>query len=88
MHWVECQRYQAEPWGDLVNLWYFANKHLAHIIGHVDPGSLSRVCDMGYPEPATLQFVIAEYVRHVRHHLDQIFSVADPRERTKWKRAE
>ena len=87
-HWVECQHYQAEPWRDLVNLWYFANKHLAHIIERVDRGSLSNVCDMGYPEPATLHLVISEYFRHVRHHLDQIFSGADPRERPKWKRGE
>ena len=43
---------------------------------------------MGYPEPATLQFVVAEYVRHVRHHMDQIFSGADPLKRTKWNRGE
>jgi hypothetical protein len=88
MHWVECQHYQTEPWAELVNMWYFANKHLAHVIEHIGQDSLSHVCDMGYPEPATLQFVVEDYVRHVRHHIDQIFSGADPLKRTKWKRGE
>ncbi len=85
-HWVECQHYQTESWADLVNMWYFANKHLAHVIEHIHQDSLSHTCDMGYPEPSTLRFVVEEYIRHVRHHMDQIFSGADPRSRTKWER--
>lgn len=84
MHWVKSQRYNAERWDDLVNVWYYYNKHLAHIIEHIDPKSLTNVCDMDYGKPMTLQFVAEDYVRHLRHHLDQIFSDADPRERTKW----
>jgi hypothetical protein len=64
-------------------MWYFYNKHLAHIIEHIDPGSLTNVCDMGDSTPATLQFVAEDYVHHLQHHLDQIFSNADPRERKK-----
>jgi hypothetical protein len=43
---------------------------------------------MGYPEPVTLQFVVQDYLRHLRHHIDQIFSGSDPKNRTKWKRGE
>ena len=84
-HWVNAQHYRTEPWADLVHLWYFYNKHLAYIIEHIDPGSLSHVCDMDYPKPATLQFVAEDYVRHAQHHLDQIFSEAKPDKRAKWK---
>ena len=84
-HWVECQRYRLEGWTDLVHLWYFANKHLAHIAEHIDPQSLMNVCDMGYPKPATLEFVVTDYLRHLQHHLDQIFSGVDPKERMKWE---
>jgi|SRR5437867_5066421 len=84
VHWVNSQRYRSEPWTDLVNGWYYFNKHLAHVIGHVDPKSLTNLCDMDYGEPKTLQFVIEDYVIHMRHHLDQIFSDGDPRERVKW----
>ncbi|MBI1805368.1 MAG: DinB family protein [Ignavibacteria bacterium] len=84
MHWVSSQHYRSEQWNDLVNMWYFYNKHLAHIIEHIDPKSLTNVCDMDYLKPATLQFVAEDYIRHLQHHLDQIFSDADPRERAKW----
>jgi hypothetical protein len=79
-HWVNSQWYRTEPWDDLVNLWYFYNKHLAFIIEHIDPGSLSHMCDVDYPKPATLQFVVEDYVRHLQHHIDQIFSDTGPGE--------
>ena len=27
LHWVNSQHYKSEPWTDIVNLWYFYNKH-------------------------------------------------------------
>jgi hypothetical protein len=84
MHWVKSQHYQAEQWGDLVNVWYYSNRHLAHIIEHIDPKSLTNVCDIDYGNPMTLQFVVEDYLKHMQHHLDQIFSGADPRDRAKW----
>lgn len=84
MHWVNSQHYGTERWNDLVNIWYYYNKHLAHIIENIDTKSLTNVCDMDYGKPMTLQFVAEDYVKHMQHHLDQIFSDADPRKRTKW----
>ena len=84
MHWVNSQHYKSEQWDELVNFWYYYNTHLAHIIEHVDPDSLDNRCDMDYSKPATLRFVIEDYHRHVQHHLGQIFSDADPRERSRW----
>jgi hypothetical protein len=31
-----------------------------------------------WDEPATLRFVAEDYVRHLKHHLDQIFHIAYP----------
>ena len=87
-HWVNSQHYQTEAWQDLVEFWFRYNAHIAHAIAHVDPGSLGHLCDMGYSLPATLKFVIEDYVRHVEHHLGQIFDDADPRERKRWGRSE
>jgi hypothetical protein len=85
-HWVKAQHYQDEPWENLVELWYGYNMHLAHIIGHVDHASLNNLCDMGYDQPATLRFLIEDYLRHVQHHLDQIFNDSEARERKQWVR--
>lgn len=83
-HWVASQKYHLEPWEAIVDLWFHYNVHLAHIIGEVDPRTLEHVCDMGYASPATLAFVIEDYLRHVQHHLGQIFDDMEPRERKKW----
>jgi hypothetical protein len=87
-HWVRSQHYREESWESLVEFWYRFNSHLSHIIERVDSASLGHVCDMGYSKPATLKFVIEDYVRHVQHHLEQILSGVDPAERKKWVRRE
>ena len=82
--WVKSQHYHQEPWENLVEFWYRYNVHLAHVIAHADATALENKCDMGYETPATLRFVIEDYVRHVQHHLDQIFNEAGPLERPRW----
>lgn len=73
-HWVESQKYQSRPWEAIVELWFQYNLHLAHVIGEVNPKTLAHVCEMGYARPATLAFVIEDYLRHLEHHLAQVFS--------------
>ena len=70
--WVKTQAYQAENWLDLVELWYFYNKHLAHIVENLNQAMLDNKCDLGYPEKVTLSFVVKDYIRHLEHHLKQI----------------
>jgi hypothetical protein len=84
-HWVESQRYTLEPWVELVEFWSRYNRHLVHVIANVNPATLSNVCDVGNPEPVTLQLIIEDYVRHLEHHLSQILSGVDARERQPWK---
>jgi hypothetical protein len=60
--WVACQRYDAAPWRDLVDLWSAYNRHLAHVIEHTSTGD------------AYVREVIADYPRHLEHHLAQIVS--------------
>ena len=86
--WNAVQKYQVERWTDLVELWALYNMHLAHVIEHVDANLLNNTCDIGYPNPAKLTFVMKDYVRHVQHHLDQILSRMDPRERKQWVRGD
>lgn len=42
------------------------------MIANVDPASLSHTCDMGYAAPASLAFVIEDYIRRLHHHPGQI----------------
>ena len=84
-HWVNSQGYASEPWRDLIDLWFRYNRHLVHVIANVDPASLSHLCDVGDTQPATLELIITDYIRHVEHHLKQILSGVDPRSREHWK---
>jgi DinB family protein len=84
--WVEAQAYQSEKWVDLVELWYFYNKHLSHLVANLNQAMLDNKCDMGYPEDKTLEFVVRDYIRHLDHHLKQIVSGVEPERREKWVR--
>jgi len=70
--WVATQGYQERPWADLVELWAALNRHLAHIVARIDPGALDRPCTIGTGDPVTVRFIAEDYVRHLRHHLDQV----------------
>lgn len=71
-HWVGVQQYQSADWQSLVSLWYFYNLHLARLIAALKAEFLDNQLDV-WDEPATLRFVAEDYVRHLKHHLDQIF---------------
>jgi hypothetical protein len=70
--WVELQRYQERPWTELIDLWQMYNTQLAAVIRNVDPNSLRNVWHMPDGKDADLEFIMRDYVVHLRHHLDQI----------------
>lgn len=74
--WVRIQQYQMGSWGGLLQLWSAYNAHLSTLIAHLPDTVLSARCDIGKEEPVTLDFVIRDYLRHVRHHLGEITSTA------------
>lgn len=71
--WVNAQSYATEPWPDLVNLWLLLNRHLVHIMRHAPEEALPHTCSLGGKDPVTLAFLMEDYVRHLQHHLEQIF---------------
>jgi hypothetical protein len=82
--WVNVQAYQSEKWVDLVDLWYYYNKHLSHVVANLNHAMLDNKCDMGYSEQKPLEFVVKDYIRHLEHHLNQILSGVAPERREKW----
>jgi len=71
--WVHAQDYANEPWDNLVQLWKSYNLHLYHVGTKIPSERLNSICFIGTDEPVTLEFLFTDYVRHVRHHLEQIF---------------
>ena len=70
--WVRIQRYNESAWVGLVVLWSAYNRHLSDVIARIPDDALSAPCNIGKEEPVTLEFVIRDYLRHVRHHLNSI----------------
>jgi hypothetical protein len=70
--WVRLQRYQERPWNEIIDLWQNYNTQLASLIRNVDPASLRHVWHMPDGKDADLEFIMRDYVLHLRHHLEQI----------------
>ncbi len=70
--WVETERFNDCEWSDLVQFWLAYNRHLLHIMSHVSPDGLYAIIRIGDNDPVTLEFVMTDYVRHLKHHLEQI----------------
>ncbi len=70
--WVRCQDYQSADWPGLVALWICVNRHLAHVVRRIPPEKLAVPCRIGGGEPRSLEALIVDYLRHLRHHLEQI----------------
>jgi DinB superfamily len=83
--WVSAQKYRDESWPDLVQLWSAYNLHLLHLVSVIPADILGKAREqhtldqiafnlVPQNEPATLEFLIRDYVDHLRHHLNQIFA--------------
>lgn len=70
--WVALQDYRATPWPELVSLWLSLNRHLVRLVERIPEDRLHVQCVVGEGEPVTLEFLIEDYVRHLRHHLRQL----------------
>jgi hypothetical protein len=76
-HWVDSQKYVGTDWPELVNFWNSFNLHLAHIIENADAEKLSNTIIIEDAGPFTLEFVMTDYLEHLKHHLKQILPDAD-----------
>jgi hypothetical protein len=83
--WVNGQRYLETSWPELVDFWSLYNLHLAHVLRAISPDALTKTRSkhtldqiafklVDKDEPTTLEYLIRDYVDHLRFHLDQIFS--------------
>jgi len=82
--WVSGQKYRAASWPDLIQLWSSYNLHLAHVASVIPKDVLTKPRTahtlnqiafnlVDKKEPATLEYLIRDYVDHLQHHLKQIF---------------
>lgn len=71
---VRVNAYQKADWQTLLDFWKLYNLHLAHILEHLDHSKLTNIWLTPDKERLTLEHIITDYLRHLRHHLAQIRS--------------
>ena len=82
--WVSSQNYRDESWSEVVQLWSSYNLHLLHVASTIPKEVLTKprahhtldqiafnLVDKN--QPTTLEYLIRDYLDHLRHHLNQIF---------------
>jgi hypothetical protein len=83
--WVSSQKYRDEPWAEVIQLWSSYNLHLLHVASAIPvdvltkPRSSHTLDQIAFNlvdknDSTTLEYLIRDYVDHLRHHLDQIFA--------------
>jgi len=70
--WVRVQRYQDRSWHEIIDLWRRYNTQLASVIRDVNPNTLRHTWHTPDGKDLDLEFIMRDYVVHLRHHLDQI----------------
>ncbi|MEW6734311.1 MAG: DinB family protein [Acidobacteriota bacterium] len=70
--WVNLQGYQACSWQELIELWRLYNRQLAHVMRLIRAEKLAVMCKIGPYEPVSLGYLVADYLAHLKHHLNQI----------------
>jgi hypothetical protein len=70
--WVRVQQYQNRSWPEIIDLWQMYNTQLVTVIRHADPKALGHVWHTPDGKDLDLEFIIRDYVVHLRHHLSQI----------------
>jgi hypothetical protein len=70
--WVRIQRYQELEWGEILQMWEMYNRHLARLIATVNPDALKHTWKSPDGEIVNLEFVMRDYIVHMKHHMDQI----------------
>lgn len=81
--WVDFHNYQNTPWKDLLELWRAYNLHIARVMENTPDDiratprakhNLYQTALYSVPaeEPATLEYFMLDYIKHLEQHLGQI----------------
>jgi hypothetical protein len=87
--WISSQHYDDEPWHFLLTLWKSYNLHLAHVMANTptkvrhrprQKHTLDKIAfkTVNLSTPTTLDYLMRDYIDHLKNHLDQIFSAVEP----------
>lgn len=72
--WVAANNYQASKKSDVIALWRLINERIYTILITMPEERYMRECNTGRhtSELYSLEFLAQDYVKHLKHHLNQI----------------
>jgi hypothetical protein len=82
-YWVSVQKHQDSSWKNMIQLWSFFNLHFGNFIARIpDEVILAKhqehnldkymMNPLAKSNPATLNYLIRDYMYHLEHHVGQI----------------
>lgn len=72
--WVKNNNYREQPLNDIIELWKSLNKQFIAAASNIPAKKLALKCDIEGHEIQTLQWLVDDYLSHMKHHLEQIFN--------------
>jgi hypothetical protein len=72
--WVNANAYQSARNEDVITLWRLLNDRICAILAAMPSSAYTAQCNTskGEPEYKTLEWLAADYVRHLKHHMNQV----------------
>ena len=74
--WVASNGYQQMKKDDVINLWKLINERICGVLTNMASENYSKEVNTGKTEVQlhSLQWLAEDYVRHMKHHLNQVIS--------------
>lgn len=72
--WVQANNYQQAKSEDVIALWRLLNQQIATILIQMPKENYGQLVNTGkgVPEMHTLEWLSADYVKHMKHHINQV----------------
>jgi len=74
--WVSANGYQSASKEDVITLWRLLNDRICVILATMPPSGYGALCNTnkGEPDFKTLEFLASDYVKHMKHHMNQVIA--------------
>lgn len=70
---MDAQHYQDANINELIELWRLINSQIITVLNNYPAERLQSACNNH-----TVEFLAADYIDHMRHHLNQIIALTKP----------
>lgn len=70
--WVAANQYSHASKEDMIHLWALLNQRIASVLHTMPETNLKKYCPIGSGGLQSVEWFAADYVKHLKHHLNQI----------------